>query len=315
MPGEEEAASVDGRRNGAAALPPTSTPLPPTSSAPPPPVVYIFDLDECLLLMESLRAGTYARATGADQATAGALGLVGEKLTAAVLEVADARLGFASLDASRSPVTLAEGVRLPGEEGGVFRAAAALLEARALLTPTQAARAAGLRAAADGLTGGWLASAGRLLAGLAVAGGAGKGSHATATPARSRPVRILAVTAGHILPTLAKLGLFGLAPFFEPAAVHSSRGLAGGKSGVFARLSADPAHVGASFCVVGDGAEEERAARARGWPFVRVGAVAAGGEFGEAGGVGSPPDALGRHSTPIPRLTVLDLRRAAGLLV
>ena len=31
-----------------------------------PPVVYIFDLDECLLMMESLRCGAYAAATAAE---------------------------------------------------------------------------------------------------------------------------------------------------------------------------------------------------------------------------------------------------------
>jgi hypothetical protein len=127
-------------------------------------------------------------------------------------------------------------------------------------------------------------------------------------------VAAVCVSAGHLLPTLAKLALFGLASFFGPGAVLSSRGLAGGKGAVFQTL-ADEAGPGAAFCVVGDGAEEERAARARGWPFVRVGPVAAGGEFGAgAGGDGAAPDALGRQATPLTRLTVLDLRRAAGLL-
>jgi len=290
----------------------TSTLATPLSTSPPlplRPVIYVFDLDECLVLMDSLRSGAYARAVGADPGSAGALRLVGEKLTAAVLEVSDARLGFARLDAGTSPTTLAEGEGVEGGGGEPYRAAAALLAGGTLLTPEQAARAAGLRAAADGLTGGWLAAGGRLLAGLAVAGGAGPG---LACPPPPRPATAVVVTAGHLLPTLAKLSLFGLASFFTPTCVLSSRGAAGGKEAVFQRLADEWGGQGATFCVVGDGAEEERAARVRGWPFVRVGAVAVGGEFGGGGAVGT--DALGRRSTPLPRLTVLDLRRAAGLL-
>ena len=322
MAGTDAAETAAARRRGRpttaapSLLPaPAATTSPPPAAPRPPPVVYVFDLDECLVLMESLRTGAHARATGADPATAAAQGLVGEKLTAAVLEVADARLGFATVEADASPVSLAEGAGVAGAGGEPYRVAAALLAAGDLLTVDQAARAAGLRSAADGLTGGWLAAAGRLLAGLAVAGGAGRGlpgppgSHHP-----PRPVAAVCVSAGHLLPTLAKLALFGLASFFGPGAVLSSRGLAGGKGAVFQTL-ADEAGPGAAFCVVGDGAEEERAARARGWPFVRVGPVAAGGEFGAvAGGDGAAPDALGRQATPLTRLTVLDLRRAAGLL-
>ena len=292
-------------------------------SRPPddaPPVVYIFDLDECLLMMESLRCGAYAAATAAEPDAAAAIALVGAKLTAAVLEAADDRLGYGRLEAadpaSPCPVTVAEGAALPGPAGDAYAAAAALAASGAVLTPDQAARAAGLRAAADGLTGGWLGAAGRLLQGLNAAGGAGRGMAAP-----SRPVHAVCVTAGHPLPTLAKLEVFGLAPFFQGpggSAILSSRGLPDGKAGAFRRLANEAGFRGrASFCVIGDGPEEEGAAGERGWPFVRVGPTAVGGEFGgEAVGGGRRyrPDALGRQTTPLPRLTVLDLRRAAGLL-
>ena len=106
------------------------------------------------------------------------------------------------------------------------------------------------------------------------------------------------------------------------------------------------------FLAVGNSLGDELAAEAAGWPFVRVGPRAVGKEFGnddgeggggDAGGSSSSsspsssspsssssssssssatkgarlrrrPDALGRVSTPMTRLTLLDLMRAAGAL-
>lgn len=104
---------------------------------------------------------------------------------------------------------------------------------------------------------------------------------------------------------------------------------------------------------MGDSCGDELAAEAVGWPFLRVGPRALGKEFGnengnddaengdgdengngDGEGEGEPteerrtaaaaaaaaskkqlrPDALGRISTPLPRLTVLDLVRASGAL-
>jgi hypothetical protein len=267
--------------------------------------------------MDSLRNGAYAAAVGAPTAAAAATQLVGRKLAAAVLEAADTRLSFAALEKAASPyppATLDDAVALPPPTGPAYAAVAAAIAAgggRGVLTEEQAVRAAGLRSAADGLTGGWLAAAGRLLAGLRAAGGAGGASASNA----ARPVALALVSAGHLLPTLAKLHVFGLAACLPSSAVLSSRAFPGGKAGAFARL-ADQHGPGTTFVVVGDGPDEEAAARARGWAFVRVGPLAAGGEFGggDGGGGGLAPDALGRQATPIPRLTVLDLRRAAGLV-
>lgn len=92
------------------------------------------------------------------------------------------------------------------------------------------------------------------------------------------------------------------------------------------------------FLAVGNSLGDELAAEAAGWPFVRVGPRAVGKEFGNNGAANadnsadgdgtsssSPsstkektrpprPDALGRVSTPMTRLTLLDLMRAAGAL-
>lgn len=293
----------------------TASAGPPPSTTGRPPVVYVFDLDESLVLMDSLRSGAYAAAVGTDPAPSI---LVGQKLASAVLEVADLRLSFATLEkACAPPATLADAVALPPPAGPAYAAVADAIEEggrRGVLTQDQAVRAAGLRTAADGLTRGWLAAAGRLLAGLEEAGGAT--ARAPAASTTTRPVKLALVSAGHLLPSIAKLHVFGLSAFLPSSAVVSSRSFANGKAGAFARL-AEEHGAGATFVVIGDGPDEEAAARARGWAFVRVGPVAAGGEFGGGGGGGGgglKPDALGRQTTPIPRLTVLDLRRAAGLV-
>jgi hypothetical protein len=116
--------------NGAAPAPPTTTALaaPSPSSAPPPatttttrppPVVFVFDLDECLVLLDSLRNGAHAAAIGATPDVAAGMALVGSKLAAAVLEAADTRLSFAALEkgAGPPPATLDEAVARPPPAG------------------------------------------------------------------------------------------------------------------------------------------------------------------------------------------------------
>lgn len=79
------------------------------------------------------------------------------------------------------------------------------------------------------------------------------------------------VTAGCLLPTLAKLVLFKLDGLFKaPHAVLSARGE--GKAACFARIAA---RFGpdARFVVIGDGCEEAAAARALRWPLVPVAPV------------------------------------------
>ncbi|KAK9830523.1 hypothetical protein WJX72_012212 [[Myrmecia] bisecta] len=80
-------------------------------------------------------------------------------------------------------------------------------------------------------------------------------------------VHHVVVTAGQLIPTVGKLLAFRLDPHFAPADIYSSRNH--GKGWCFdmiqARFGKD-----SQFCVIGDGPEEESAAAARDWPFVRV---------------------------------------------
>ena len=90
------------------------------------------------------------------------------------------------------------------------------------------------------------------------------------------------VTAGCLLPTLAKLVLFKLDALFEaPHAVFSAR--REGKAACFAKIAARYGP-DARFCVIGDGDEEAAAAYAVKWPLIRISPV-----FGE-GAV--PPHAI-----------------------
>ena len=90
------------------------------------------------------------------------------------------------------------------------------------------------------------------------------------------------VTAGCLLPTLAKLQLFKLSDLFEaPHAVLSARGE--GKAACFAKIAARYGP-DARFCVVGDGCEEAEAARALQWPLLAISPVVIDG--------GMPPHSI-----------------------
>ncbi len=79
------------------------------------------------------------------------------------------------------------------------------------------------------------------------------------------------VTAGCLLPTLAKLVLFKLDALFEaPHAIMSARGE--GKAACFAKIAARYG-ADARFCVIGDGCEEAEAARALQWPLIAISPV------------------------------------------
>jgi hypothetical protein len=82
------------------------------------------------------------------------------------------------------------------------------------------------------------------------------------------------VTAGCLLPTLAKLLLFKLDGLFPADAILSAR--REGKAACFARIVAR--HGGrARYCAVGDGAEEAAAARAMRWPLLPIAPLPADG--------------------------------------
>ena len=181
-----------------------------------------------------------------------------------------------------------------------------------------------LYAATDATTGGWLTAARELLAACSRELGGG-----------GRRVVHRAVTSGQLTPTLAKLLLFKLGGQLPPLSVQSSA--ACGKLACFMRLREQ---FGERACLVaigelgvqlqhtswfaqrcshphcpphapGDGPEEDAAARALGWPLVRV-LLADAGKYSDAYRERTPPDSTGSLGRPLPELTVEHLACAAA---
>eukprot|EP00884_Botryococcus_braunii_P016256 jgi/Botrbrau1/3313/Bobra.0048s0010.1 len=110
------------------------------------------------------------------------------------------------------------------------------------------------------------------------------------------------VTTGQLIPTLAKLMLFKLSGLISPENVYSARKI--GKSACFDRIWLRFGEA-AKFCVIGDGKEEELAARQRAWPYIRI-------SLGEGSGTISPvqrqADSQGSIlGVPITSITALQL--------
>ena len=220
---------------------------------------------------------------------------------------------------------------------------------RFCLSAEASLEAARARSAVDAVSGGWLRAASRL---LAEAPSRSCSSSSPPPCPSSFAFRHFLVTAAPLAPTLAKLMVCGLSEFFPSAAVRccrrrrkKKRSENGGggccrKAAEFGALQREVEREEEEeneeeeeeerkggerrllFLAVGKSLGDELAAEAAGWPFVRVGPRAVGKEFGGTSSSSSSstkesrprPDALGRFSTPITRLTLLDLMRAAGAL-
>jgi len=80
-------------------------------------------------------------------------------------------------------------------------------------------------------------------------------------------IRMVLVTMGELIPTLVKLLLFRLGEFFSPEHIYCGRHI--GKAECFKHIAQQfgPA---AKLVAIGDGEEEEDAARRMAWPFIRI---------------------------------------------
>lgn len=131
------------------------------------------------------------------------------------------------------------------------------------MLPDMAATWQDLYRRSNALTGGWLTSAQHLLTditSLAAAGSFGGG----------RPVAVhhFVVSTGQLVATLGKMVLFDLAH-----AVPAQNVLSASKESklfCFRYLEALYEGVAAKFCAIGDGAEEQVASAAMGWPFIKI---------------------------------------------
>ncbi|GIL55655.1 hypothetical protein Vafri_11200 [Volvox africanus] len=135
---------------------------------------------------------------------------------------------------------------------------------------------ASILADAEKLTGGWVAAARQLLAGVtataAVNAAAASPLSRPGAPERPvlafRSVRHVLVSAGHLVATLGKLVLWGLDEYFDIRDIYSASGRP--KLEIFRSLRTRFGPT-AAYAAVGDGLEEERAAAVMGWGFIRVG--------------------------------------------
>ncbi|GIL76813.1 hypothetical protein Vretifemale_6280 [Volvox reticuliferus] len=139
---------------------------------------------------------------------------------------------------------------------------------------------ASVLADAEQLTGGWVAAARQLLAGVTAAAAAGAAASQPSPGVLERPmltfrsVRHVLVSAGHLIATLGKLVLWDMHEYFDIGDIYSASGRP--KLEIFRSLRTRFGPT-AAYAAVGDGLEEERAAAVMGWGFVRVGFSAAAG--------------------------------------
>lgn len=325
----------------------TSASNPPQNSRPPRTLCIVWDLDETLILLASLEksARSQTRDAGCELRRC-VLDLAARKFHLS-------RLGGGGGGGGDDDEESEDGGGCGGGQGGentelspLAADAASAYDSgpRSLLSAEASLKDAGARAAVDAVSGSWLRAASRLLA---------ETSGRYDSPSSSLLFRHFLVTAAPLAPTLAKLVVCGLSEFFPSASVRCcwKRSKNGGcrKIAAFGALKSEEQQRGGGegqrviFLAVGNSFGDELAAEAVGWPFVRVGRKAVGKEFGDDADCGdgddneeedkprpslSPPpssaggdegdklrpDALGRISTPMTRLTLLDLVRAAGAL-
>uniref|UniRef100_A0A7S1T6B2 protein-tyrosine-phosphatase n=1 Tax=Tetraselmis chuii TaxID=63592 RepID=A0A7S1T6B2_9CHLO len=79
---------------------------------------------------------------------------------------------------------------------------------------------------------------------------------------------MMLVTTGELLPTLAKLMLFRLEEFFRPDDIYSAKGP--GKLWCFKHIQQRFEGTAVRYICIGDGPEEEAAAASLTWPFLRI---------------------------------------------
>ncbi|XP_072427518.1 eyes absent homolog 1 isoform X4 [Chiloscyllium punctatum] len=251
--------------------------------------VFIWDLDETIIVFHSLLTGSYANRYGRDPPTSVSLGLRMEEM---IFNLADTHLFFNDLEecdqvhiddvssddngqdlstynfatdgfhaaATSANLCLATGVR-----GGVdwmrklafrYRRVKEIYNAYknnvgGLLGPTKRESWLQLRAEIEALTDSWLTVALKVL---------------TLIHSRSNCINIL-VTTTQLIPALAKVLLYGLGIVFPIENIYSATKI--GKESCFERIIQRFGRK-VVYVVVGDGVEEEQASKKHAMPFWRI---------------------------------------------
>lgn len=263
------------------------------------PTVFVWDLDETLIIFQTLLDGRYVELFDGfkDSHKATLLGRRWERL---ILEVCDdyffynqveehnyanvnslkeyddgADLGDFNFGEDWKPPLNADDLR---KLSHFYRYASHLYNQglETLLSPEQAGEWRDLYEATDKFTDGWL-SAGRqkleeLQRGneLALQDVTEQVLQFRETSSSELSAYNFLVTSGTLIPSLVKCLLFKLNPYFNPSNIFSSR--EDGKLQCcrwicehFLRRERFP-----KYCVIGDGLDEKEAARVLGWPFVNI---------------------------------------------
>ncbi|XP_070194885.1 eyes absent homolog 1-like [Littorina saxatilis] len=251
--------------------------------------VFVWDLDETIIIFHSLLTGSFAQRYGKDPPGSVALGLRMEEM---IFNLADTHLFFNDLEecdqvhiddvssddngqdlsnynfatdgfhaaANNANLCLATGVR-----GGVdwmrklafrYRRMKEIYSSYrnnvgGLLGPQKREQWLQLRQEIEALTDGWLASALKSLSIISQ---------------RSDCVNVL-VTTTQLVPALAKVLLYGLGGVFNIENIYSATKI--GKESCFERVVSRFGRK-CTYVVVGDGRDEESAAKQMNWPFWRI---------------------------------------------
>ncbi|GAQ90681.1 Eyes absent homolog [Klebsormidium nitens] len=273
-----------------------------------PGIVFVWDLDETLIIFQSLLTGKYADLEGLDEKRRAEALKLGEQWEKLILDISDTAMLFEQVEEFDQPSIghVAENddgaslddfdfgelnLKKPLTDAGkqklayLYRHIQALYAKGAthLLTGDKRGEWQGLYAATDRFTKGWLFAGRRLLAECATARlnssgqtdpnrTAGPGSDSAGEgglpPLGKRTVVL--VSSGQLIPTLTKCLLFRLDPWIDPANVYSSKVVGKLQCFKWIRERFGGGNAETRFCAVGDGVEEQAAARMMSWPFLRV---------------------------------------------
>uniref|UniRef100_UPI00358FCB6E eyes absent homolog 1-like n=1 Tax=Myxine glutinosa TaxID=7769 RepID=UPI00358FCB6E len=263
--------------------------------------VFIWDLDETIITFHSLLTGSYAARYGKDHTVAVALGLQMEKM---IFNLADTHLFFNDLEdcdqvhiddvasedngqdlslynfaADGFPSAMGGGMCLAtGVRGGVdwmrklafrYRRVKEIYTMYGnnladLLSPVKAELWLQLRAEIETLTESWLTIA---LKSLSIVHSRLCDTRKLYVPSRGSSVNVL-VTTTQLVPAISKLLLYGLGEVFPIENIYSASKTAG-KESCFERITSRFGQK-VVYVVVGDGSEEEQAAKKHSMPFWRV---------------------------------------------
>lgn len=235
--------------------------------------VFVWDLDETLIVFHSLCTRLYCRANPNLKYDDEVVQQLGVKWSDLILFFCDEFLHFAQVEhldpvhitetaGTLAPNTGADGRPAEGSESSEHDVAALYTQAghvfshstvSSLLTPDQAAAHNALYEETDRITGGWLQASHDLLLAL--------------QNAKPGKVEHIVVSSGQLVATLAKLMLFKLDKFFPLSHIYSSSKAS--KLSCFLRI-VDRFGPNCRYCVIGDGSEEAAAAAEMSWPYVKI---------------------------------------------